>query len=133
MAVTTAIAGVAVGGALRQWARTDGHESIQAPAPSDPAPGPELVALVGAFNGTDGLPRDVYAAVLAGLRAQPALVDPIVAAAAGAEDGLAAAARSFIRGVGVGASAYGDQPPRRRPRPRPRRPQRFPASRPRRP
>jgi hypothetical protein len=111
MPVTTAIAGVAVGGALRQWARTDGHESIQAPAPSDPAPGSELVALVGAFNGTDGLPRDVYAAVLAGLRAQPALVDPIVAAASGAEDGLAAAARSFIRGVGVGASAYGDQPP----------------------
>ena len=29
MALTTAIAGVAIGAALRQWARTDGHESIR--------------------------------------------------------------------------------------------------------
>jgi len=110
MAAATAIAGVAVGGALRQWARTDGHESIQAPAPSDPPPSAELVALAGAFNGTDVLPSEVYAAILAALRADPTLVAPIVAADAG-EDGIAAAARSFIRGVGVGASAYGDQPP----------------------
>ena len=38
MALTTAIAGVAIGAALRQWARTDGHESIAAAAAADPAP-----------------------------------------------------------------------------------------------
>ena len=109
---TTAVAGIAVGGALRQWARTDGHESIQAPAPVEPAPGPDLVALVGRFEGTDVLPREVYDAVLAGLRSQPALVDPIVAAVAGDDDGIAAAARTFIRGVMAGAVAYdGAGPP----------------------
>jgi hypothetical protein len=40
--VTTAIAGIAVGGALRQWARTDGHESIGAVAPAQPPPGEAL-------------------------------------------------------------------------------------------
>ena len=108
MAATTAIAGVGIGGALRQWARTDGHESIQAPAPSEPPPSDALVALVTAFSGSAELPADVYAAILAALRAQPALVDPVVAVAAGDDDGLAAAARTFIRGVAVGAKAYGE-------------------------
>ena len=108
MAATAAIAGVAVGGALRQWARTSGHESIQAPAPSEPPPSDALVALISAFNGSAELPADVYAAILAALRTQPALVDAIVAAAAGDDDGLAAAARTFIRGVAVGAKAYGE-------------------------
>jgi len=108
MATTTAIAGVATGGALRQWARTDGHESIAAAAVADPPPSDALRALVGAFNGTDSLPRDVYDALLADLRAQPALVEPIVAAVAAADDGIAAAARAFVRGVAVGAKAYGD-------------------------
>jgi hypothetical protein len=107
VALTTAIAGVAIGGALRQWARTQGHESIQAPAPSEPAPSDALLALVGAFNGTNSLPRDVYDALLVELRAQPALLDAIVEAAAGADDAIAASARSFIRGVTVGAEAYG--------------------------
>ncbi|MEY2512840.1 MAG: hypothetical protein QOJ89_198 [bacterium] len=108
MAVTTAIAGVAIGGALRQWARTSGHESIQAPAPSEPPPSDALVAVISAFNGSAEQPADVYAAILAALREQPALVDPFVAAAAGDDDGIAAAARTFIRGVAVGAKAYGD-------------------------
>jgi V8-like Glu-specific endopeptidase len=106
VALTTAIAGVAIGGALRQWARTDGHESIHAAAASEPAPSDTLIALVGAFNGKDSLPRDVYDALLADLRAQPALLDAIVEAAAGADDGIAASARAFIRGVAVGAKAY---------------------------
>jgi V8-like Glu-specific endopeptidase len=106
VALTTAIAGVAIGGALRQWARTDGHESIRAAAPSEPAPSDALVALVGAFNGTDSLPRDVYDALLAELREQPALLDAIVEAAAGEDDSIAASARSFVRGVAVGAKAY---------------------------
>jgi len=109
VAVATAIAGVAVGAALRQWARTDGHESIQSAAPADPSPSAELVALVSPYNGSDALPSDVYAAILSGLRAVPALVEPIVAAV-GAEAGIAAAARTFVRGIGVGASAYGEQP-----------------------
>ena len=106
VAVTAAIAGVAIGAALRQWARTDGHESVQAAADSTPAPSDALRALVGAFNGTDSLPRDVYDALLADLRAQPALVQPIVDAAAGADDAIAASARAFVRGVAVGAKAY---------------------------
>ena len=105
-ALTTAIAGVAIGGALRQWARTDGHESIQAAAAADPPPSDALIALVGAFNGTDSLPRDVYDALLADLRAQPGLLDATVTASAGADDGIAATARSFIRGVVTGAKAY---------------------------
>ncbi len=106
VSLTTAIAGVAIGGALRQWARTDGHESIQAAGASDPAPSDGLIALVGAFNGTDSLPRDVYDALLVDLRAQPALLDAIVAAAAGEDDGIAASARSFVRGIVAGAKAY---------------------------
>ncbi len=105
-ALTLAIAGVAIGGALRQWARTDGHESIQVAAAADPPPGDALVALVGAFNGTDSLPRDVYDALLADLRAQPGLLDATVTASAGADDGIAATARSFLRGVVTGAKAY---------------------------
>ncbi|MEA2217531.1 MAG: hypothetical protein QOJ35_157 [Solirubrobacteraceae bacterium] len=104
--VTTAIAGVATGGALRQWARSDGHESIGAAAETQPPPGDALRALLGPFNGSDKLPRDVYDALLAALHAQPALVDAIVADAAGGDDGIAAAARAFIRGVAVGAKAY---------------------------
>ncbi|MDX6683312.1 MAG: hypothetical protein QOG94_3351 [Solirubrobacteraceae bacterium] len=107
---TTAIAGVAVGGALRQWARTDGHESIQAAAAAQPAPSAELLALVGVFKGSDELPRTVYDRVLDGLRARPALVDAIVEAAVGGDDSLPASARSFIRAVVVGASAYDGTP-----------------------
>jgi V8-like Glu-specific endopeptidase len=103
---TTAIAGVATGGALRQWARTDGHESIKAAAPSQPPPSAELAGLVAAYDGTDSLPRDVYDALLAALKAKPALVDEIVALAAGDDDGIPAAGRAFIRGVAVGAKAY---------------------------
>jgi V8-like Glu-specific endopeptidase len=103
-ALTMAIAGAAIGGALRQWARSDGHESIRAAATTDPPPDPALVALVSPYSGSDALPSDVYAAVLAGLRADRAPVAAI-AAAAGPE-GLAAAARAFLRGVSAGAKAY---------------------------
>jgi V8-like Glu-specific endopeptidase len=103
-ALTLAIAGAAIGGALRQWARTDGHESIKAAAATDPPPDAALVALVSPFHGSDALPSDVYAAILTGLRGDPAPVAAI-AAAAGAE-GLAAAARAFLRCVGTGAKAY---------------------------
>jgi V8-like Glu-specific endopeptidase len=110
VAATTAMAGVAIGGALRQWARTDGHESVQAAAATEPAPSDGLRALVGAFLGSDSLPRDVYDALLTDLRAQPSLVDEIVAAAAGTDDAIAASARSFVRGVAVGAKAYDGLP-----------------------
>jgi hypothetical protein len=107
-ALTLAIAGAAIGGALRQWARTDGHESIKAAAATEPPPDAALVALISPFHGSDALPSDVYAAILSGLRGDPAPVAAI-AAAAGPE-GLAAAARAFLRGVGTGAKAY-DPPP----------------------
>ncbi len=101
---TLAIAGAAVGGALRQWARTDGHESIKkAGAPAAPA-SDALVALVSPFSGSDALPRTVYDAVLAGLHADAAPAAPIAAAAG--DEGLAAGARAFLLGVQTGAKAY---------------------------
>ncbi|MGH2941597.1 MAG: trypsin-like peptidase domain-containing protein [Solirubrobacteraceae bacterium] len=103
--LTLAIAGVAVGGALRQWARTDGHESIKAAAASDPLPSDALVALVSPFNGSETLPVDVYAAILASLRGGPS---PAAGIATGAE-GLPASARAFLRGVSTGAKAF-DRP-----------------------
>ena len=57
-----------------------------------------------AFHGTDALPSDVYAAILTALNSDPAPVSAIVEAVGG--DGLAAAARAFMRGVAVGAKAY---------------------------
>jgi V8-like Glu-specific endopeptidase len=102
-ALTLAIAGAAVGGALRQWARSDGHESIKAAATPEPPPAAALVALVSPFSGSDALPRDVYSAILAGLRADPA---PVAALAAAATEGLPAAGRAFLRGVSTGAKAY---------------------------
>jgi hypothetical protein len=104
-ALTLAGAGIAIGGALRQWARSTGHESIKAVAVPDTAPSDALVALVSPFNGTDALPSDVYAAILTGVRADAALAEPVAAATGG--NGLAAAARAFVRGVETGASAYG--------------------------
>jgi V8-like Glu-specific endopeptidase len=100
-----AIAGVAIGAAMRQWARSEGHESIAAAAATDPPPDAALVAVVSPFSGSPTLPRDVYSTVLAALVADPAPVASIVAAA-GADDGLAAGAKAFVRAVAVGAKAY---------------------------
>ncbi len=102
--LTLAIAGVAVGAALRQWARTDGHESIRKAGTPDPPPPDALVALVSAFSGSDELPREVYDAVLAKLRADAALVETIPTAVAA--EGLPAGARAFLLGVQSGAKAY---------------------------
>lgn len=101
---TLAVAGAAVGGALRQWARTGGHESIKRAATPDPPPTPELVALVSRFDGSDALPRAVYDEVATALRADPAPLSPVVAAAG--DGGLAAGARSFLRALQAGAKAY---------------------------
>ena len=103
-AQTLAIAGVATGGALRQWARTAGHESIKAAAPPPTPPPPALVTLVSAYSGSDALPSDVYAAILDHLHGDPSPVADVAAAAAG--EGIAAAARAFVRGVTTGAAAY---------------------------
>jgi hypothetical protein len=95
---------VAIGGALRQWARSAGHESISSVAPLPAPPPAALVALVSPYHGSDALPSDVYAAIIGPLQGDPAAVADIVAAAGG--DGVAAAARAFLRGVWVGAAAY---------------------------
>jgi V8-like Glu-specific endopeptidase len=102
--LTLAVAGAAIGGALRQWARTEGHESIKAAAKPDPPPAAALVALVSPFSGSDALPSDVYAAVLAGLRGDSSPVAAIAEAAG--DGGLPAVARAFLRGVSTGAKAY---------------------------
>ena len=102
--LTIAVAGAAVGGALRQWARTDGHESIKKATTAVPPPEPGLVALVSPFKGSDKRPSDVYTAILDGLQPDPGPVRA-VAASAGAE-GLPAVAKAFLRAVIAGANAY---------------------------
>jgi V8-like Glu-specific endopeptidase len=102
--LSLARAGVAIGAAMRQWARSDGHESIGSVATPASAPTDALTRLVSAFHGTDTLPSDVYAAILDALKNDPAPVSAIVEAVG--SDGLAAAARAFMRGVAVGAKAY---------------------------
>lgn len=108
--LTLAIAGVAIGAAMRQWARNAGHEAITAVADPPTPPTPALVGLIGPFNGTTGLPSDVYTATLTALAADSSPVASIAAAVAGA-DPLAAPARAFIRAVAVGAAAYGPVTP----------------------
>jgi V8-like Glu-specific endopeptidase len=106
--LTLAVTGVAIGGALRQWARSDGHESIKTVATPASPPTDVLVRLVSAYNGTNALPSEVYAAILEALNSDPTPVHAIVTAAG--SGGLAAAARAFMRGVGVGAKAYDPSP-----------------------
>jgi V8-like Glu-specific endopeptidase len=106
IATSVAMAGVAIGGAMRQWARTSGHESISAAGVSNPLPSDELIQLISAFSGSSALPRDVYTEILGGVRAKPTLIAPVVAAADN-DGGLPGGARAFLRGVTVGANAYG--------------------------
>lgn len=98
-------AGIAVGAALAQWSRSSGHESIAAVAPSTPAPADALVALVGRFKGSNTVPSDVYATVLAGVQADATLVAPAVERV-GTEVGPLAAAHAFLIGVTMGGAAY---------------------------
>ncbi len=109
--ISLAGAGVAIGGAMRQWARSGGHESIKTVATPDTEPTEGLVQLVRAFNGSSVKPSAVYAAILVGLKSDTNSVSAIVAAVgAAAVDGLVAAASAFMRGVAVGAKAFGSVP-----------------------
>ena len=102
-------AGVAIGAALRQWARSSGHESIARVTPSTPPPSDALVTLVSPYKGSASLPADVYSGILAALRSQPALVAPIAEVAGvggGSGTSLVLPARSLLTGVMVGAQAY---------------------------
>ncbi|MCW2701273.1 MAG: serine protease [Blastococcus sp.] len=103
-----AAAGIATGVALRQWARTSGHESVATAATPDPSPAEALYALAAPFKGTGQLPSDVYAAVLTALRAAPDILAPIVAASPAAPGGSATvtSAHAFVLGVMAGARAY---------------------------
>jgi hypothetical protein len=99
-------AGIAIGAALRQWSRPDGHESISSATMPSPPPDPRLVAAIAAVHEPEALPAAVYAAVLAALAA-----DPTLAPAAPADPAdLAAAAASFVAGVSLGASAFDGSP-----------------------
>ena len=54
--VALAAAGVAVGVAIRQWAREGGHEAIAAAADSGFYPSKELDSFIGTFRESSGLP-----------------------------------------------------------------------------
>jgi hypothetical protein len=107
-----AAAGIAVGAALRQWARTSGHESVTTAATPDPPPVEALYPLVAPFKGTSQLPNEVYAATLTAVRAAPDVVAPVVAASPVPQGGSAtvAGAHAFLLGVMAGGRAY-DGPP----------------------
>ncbi len=98
-------AGVAVGAALRQWARSSGHESITAASPSTPPPTADLIRLIARFNGSNDAPSDVYAAVLAGVNADATLVAGVVSQVA-RDSAVIAPAHAFLVGVTVGGKAY---------------------------
>ena len=103
-----AAAGIATGVALRQWARTSGHESVKTAATPDPPPAEALYPLVAPFKGTSQLPSDVYTAVLTAVRAAPDIVTPIVAASPAAPDGSGTVegAHAFVLGTMAGGRAY---------------------------
>lgn len=103
--------GTAAGAALRQWARSAGHESITATAPSTPPPTPALVAKVSGFNGSSASPREVYGQVLAAVRGDATLLPPLAGGGAvPAEPAMVVAARAFLTGVTVGAAAFDPAP-----------------------
>ncbi len=81
-------AGTAIGAALRQWALSDGHESIAAAVTPSPPPSGALVTIVSAFIGTDALPVSVYRETLSALEKDPTVLD-----AAGHDGSLAGRAR----------------------------------------
>lgn len=104
LCVSVAVAGIAIGGALRQWARTEGHESIKTVASTDPLPSPELFQLVGSFKGSTALPSDVYVALISAVQADTGRLLPVLPE----EDigGLPSAAHAFLQALAVGAKAY---------------------------
>jgi hypothetical protein len=110
-----AAAGIAAGAALRQWARSSGHESIKAVTSSDPTPSDELRATVSRFNGSSTLPSDVYATVLAEMKQRPGLMVPLVTAATSPDTkqatSTASLALAFLTGVVVGGQAFGAMAP----------------------
>jgi V8-like Glu-specific endopeptidase len=103
-----AVAGIAIGAALRHWARTAGHESIPAVAASQPAPTPALTMEVQKCRTSSALPSDMYAAVVDTVGKAPVLVQPIVRAV-GVGQGMIWEAAAFLVGVTVGAHAYGPE------------------------
>jgi len=100
-----AAAGIAVGAALRHWARREGHEAIREAANSVPPPSQRLYRIMQPLNSTEKLPADVYASVLAALRDDRGLVAPIVEKV-GSKDDVPAACQAFLIGVCVGAKAF---------------------------
>jgi V8-like Glu-specific endopeptidase len=110
-AVAVGAAGVAVGAALRQWARSAGHESISAAAASTPPPSDGLRSVVSQFNGSASVPSDVYAAVLNAVKGAPDLVAPLVAAVGTLDTAsplnMTVIASTFLTGVVMGGEAFG--------------------------
>jgi V8-like Glu-specific endopeptidase len=98
--------GIAIGSALRHWARHEGHEAVEAVAMSDPEPPAELYDLTGRFRGADLLPEEVHDEVLAAIGASdlPARV------LSQSETMVTGPEQAFLLGVTVGAAAF-DGPP----------------------
>lgn len=110
-------AGVAIGGALRHWARTEGHESIRDPTTPAPPPAQPLLDLFSSHKGSDETPAHVYNALLSALGQDRALVSDVVSAV-GERTPTVALVQAFLQGVVYGVAAYegatAGSPPRRR-------------------
>ncbi len=100
-----AAAGVAVGAAIRHWARSSGHEAIEAVTTPVPPPSEELFTVMVPYRRSEKLSCEVYEGVLSSVRETPALVQSIVKGV-GTEEALTVLAAVFLAGVAVGAKAY---------------------------
>lgn len=102
-------AGIGIGAALMQWARSAGHEAIaEVPAPVPP-PAEQIIQLVSKYNGSDYMPARVYSEISAELL----LEDGALSAPMKAWDespGILELAAAFLHGVTVGAASYGSFP-----------------------
>ena len=102
-----AAAGVATGAAIRHWARSSGHEAIEAVATPRPFPSDELFDLMHPYRGSEKLSSQVYDGVLSSVRKNMPLVQSVVdTLGTDGEVALPVLAAAFLAGVAVGAKAY---------------------------
>jgi hypothetical protein len=103
--------GVAVGAAIRHWARKSGHESIDKIqyTPTEFVIPPVFGTKISAFKGTPQVPSDVYGEVLRMAGEKPTMFDPIVGKFPRdytTSECVPGMASMFLAGVMVGARAY---------------------------
>lgn len=92
--------GIAIGAALRQWARHGGREAVAAAGPPDPAPDPKLYRLAASVRNPDAVPADIHVRMLAGLQGTDLAGEVLCSAGTP----LADPEHTFLLGVTLGAA-----------------------------